>query len=37
MLAALIDSRQQLLYIQAGAKMIARANEMVGSLVDTTA
>jgi hypothetical protein len=37
MLAALIDSRQQLLYIQAGAKMITRSNEMLGSLLDVRA
>lgn len=36
-LPALIDSRQQLLYTQAGAKMIETANQMMGSLLDIRA
>lgn len=36
-LAALIDSRQQLLYTQAGAKLIETANQMMGSLLDIRA
>lgn len=37
LLPALIDSRQQLLYTQAGAKMIETANQMMGSLLDIRA
>jgi hypothetical protein len=36
-LPALIDSRQQLLYTQAGAKLIETANQMMGSLLDIRA
>ena len=35
--AALIDSRQQLLYTQAGAKMMSTADEMLGTLIDIRA
>ena len=34
-IAALIDARQQVLYTQAGAKVISAANAMIGSLLDT--
>jgi hypothetical protein len=37
MLAALLDSRQQLLYTQAGAKMMETAGQMLGSLIDISA
>ena len=37
MLAALIDARQQLLYTQAGAKMMSTANEMLGTIIDISA
>lgn len=35
--AALIDSRQQVLYTQAGARMISAANAAVSSLLDVRA
>jgi len=35
--AALVDSRQQLLYTQAGAKMMRTADEMLGTLIDIRA
>jgi hypothetical protein len=35
--SALIDARQQLLYTQAGARMISISDEMMGSLLDTQA
>lgn len=34
---ALIDARQQLLYTQAGARMISSANQMMSSLLDVRA
>jgi hypothetical protein len=37
MLAALMDARQQLLYTQAGAKMMETASQMLGSLIDVRA
>jgi hypothetical protein len=37
MLAALVDARQQLLYTQAGAKMMSTANAMLGSIIDISA
>jgi hypothetical protein len=37
MLAALIDSKQQLLYTQAGAKMMETAGQMLGSIIDIKA
>ncbi len=37
MLSALIDSKQQLLYTQAGAKMMETAGQMLGSIIDITA
>jgi hypothetical protein len=37
MLTALIDARQQLLYTQAGAKMMTTADEMLGSIIDVSA
>jgi hypothetical protein len=37
MLAALVDARQQLLYTQAGAKMMSTANEMLGTIIDISA
>ena len=37
MLAALIDARQQLLYTQAGAKMMNTASEMLGTIIDISA
>ena len=37
MLAALVDSRQQLLYTQAGAKLMNTASEMLGTLIDIRA
>ena len=37
MLAALIDARQQLLYTQAGAKMMSTASEMLGTIIDISA
>ncbi len=37
MLSALIDARQQLLYTQAGAKMMSTANEMLGTIIDISA
>jgi hypothetical protein len=37
LLAALIGSRQQLMYTQAGAKMMETASQMMGSLVDIRA
>ena len=36
-LPALIDSRQQLLYTKAAAKLIAASDEMTQSLIDVTA
>jgi hypothetical protein len=36
-MAALIDSRQQLLYTQAGAKMMSTADAMLGSIIDISA
>jgi len=36
-LPALIDSRQQLLYTKAAAKLIAASDEMTQSLIDITA
>jgi hypothetical protein len=36
-LAALINSQQQLMYTQAGAKMMETASQMMGSLVDIRA
>jgi hypothetical protein len=36
-MSALIDSKQQLLYTQAAAKMLDTANQMMGSLVDVHA
>ena len=36
-LGALIDAKQQVLYSQAGAKLISAANEMMGSLIDISA
>jgi hypothetical protein len=37
MLAALVDARQQLLYTQAGAKMMSTANAMLGTIIDISA
>lgn len=37
MLAALLDSKQQLMYTQAGAKMMDTAGQMLGSLIDISA
>lgn len=37
MLTALIDAKQQLLYTQAGAKMMSTANEMLGTIIDISA
>ena len=37
MLSALVDSKQQLLYTQAGAKMMDTAGQMLGSLLDISA
>ncbi len=37
MLSALVDSKQQLLYTQAGAKMMETAGQMLGSLIDISA
>jgi hypothetical protein len=37
MLTALIDARQQLLYTQAGAKMMTTADEILGSIIDVSA
>jgi hypothetical protein len=37
MLAALVDARQQLLYTQAGAKMMNTASEMLGTIIDISA
>lgn len=36
-LGALIDAKQQVLYSQAGAKLISAANDMMGSLIDISA
>jgi flagellar hook protein FlgE len=36
-LTALIDSRQQLMYTQAGAKMMETASQMMGTLIDIRA
>jgi hypothetical protein len=37
MLSALLDSKQQLMYTQAGAKMMDTAGQMLGSLIDISA
>ncbi len=37
MLTALVDARQQLLYTQAGAKMMNTASEMLGTIIDISA
>jgi hypothetical protein len=37
LLTAIVDSRQQLLYAQAGAKMISAADQMLGTLIDIRA
>lgn len=37
LLPALIDSRQQLLYTQAAAKLISAADQMLGTLIDVRA
>ena len=37
MLTALVDARQQLLYTQAGAKMMSTASEMLGTIIDISA
>ena len=37
MLSALLDSRQQSLYAQAGARMLETSSQMMGSLLDVTA
>jgi hypothetical protein len=37
LLPALIDSRQQLLYSKAAAKLMASADEMIGTLIDVRA
>lgn len=37
MLSALLDSRQQALYAEAGARMIETSNQIMGSLLDVTA
>ena len=37
MLAALVDARQQLIYTQAGAKMMNTASEMLGTIIDISA
>ena len=37
MLSALLDSKQQLLYTQAGAKMMETASQMLGTLIDISA
>ena len=37
MLASLVDARQQLLYTQAGAKMMSTASEMLGTIIDISA
>jgi hypothetical protein len=37
MLAALVDARQQLMYTQAGAKMMNTASEMLGTIIDISA
>jgi hypothetical protein len=37
MLSALVDARQQLLYTQAGAKMMNTASEMLGTIIDISA
>jgi hypothetical protein len=37
MLMALVDARQQLLYTQAGAKMMTTASEMLGTIIDISA
>lgn len=34
---ALVDAHQQVLYSQAGAKLISAANDMMGSLIDLKA
>jgi hypothetical protein len=36
-LPALIDSRQQLLYTQAAAKMLSTADQMLGTIIDIRA
>ncbi len=35
--SALVDSRQQLLYTQVGAKILRTADQMIGTLLDTLA
>jgi hypothetical protein len=37
MLMALVDAKQQLLYTQAGAKMMSTANAMLGAIIDVSA
>jgi hypothetical protein len=37
MLMALVDAKQQLLYTQAGAKMMSTANAMLGTILDISA
>jgi hypothetical protein len=37
MLTALVDARQQLMYTQAGAKMMNTASEMLGTIIDISA
>lgn len=37
LVAALIDARQQVLYTQAGARMIETADQMMGALLDVRA
>jgi len=37
LLAALLNSRQQLMYTQAGARMMETASQMLGSLLDVRA
>jgi len=37
MLTALVDARRQLLYTQAGAKMMNTASEMLGTIIDISA
>jgi hypothetical protein len=37
MLTALVDARQQLLYTQAGAKVMSTASEMLGAIIDISA
>jgi hypothetical protein len=37
MLSALLDSKQQLMYTQAGARMMETAGQMLGTLIDISA